>query len=122
MTSINRIKCVARIHWSPPCRLPQEELEKLSPIRKPIVDEKDLASLLKTLSTPVQYLQDQLRIPVLRGDIAIADTILDYGAQIDSDVIFTACYKTKSIAMFDLLIQHGWNVNIDMGSGTPPLG
>jgi hypothetical protein len=53
--------------------------------------------------------------------VEAARCLLQGGVEIDGRVVFTACYKTKSTEMFELLVEYGWNVNADFGSGSPAL-
>jgi hypothetical protein len=61
----------------------------------------------KTLGT----LQMCLAIACRNDSSKIADYLLNNGAKLDLRAEFLACWRDKSIALFEVLIKHGWDIN-----------
>ena len=117
----NRFPTVRRL---PDLNLSPDEVAPLNPIQQAVLQNEAqiLAQLIQTLAPLTSYLQHQLFTAVARGHVAVSRCLLEAGSEVDSRVVFAACYKARSAEMFQLLLDSGWNVNADFDSGMPALG
>ncbi|KAI9864036.1 MAG: hypothetical protein M1813_003352 [Trichoglossum hirsutum] len=74
-------------------------------------DLETIVALVDELKLAPENLQHSLLLAVASEDIQIARYLLDKGASIDSGVVFAAAYKAKSIPVFELLVEYGWDIN-----------
>jgi hypothetical protein len=76
--------------------------------------EEAVAFLDNEEKTP-ETLQMCLAIACRNNSSKIADYLLNNGAKLDSRAEFLACWRDKSIALFEVLIKHGWDINGPLG-------
>ena len=108
------------LQHSPDHEVSPEEGARLQDIPEAVLrdDGVVLPDLVQRLSPSQEYLQKQLFIAVARGKLTAARCLLDENATIDASVLFAACFKIKSIELFELLQEYGWNVNVVFGDQT----
>jgi hypothetical protein len=82
--------------------------------------EEVMVSLEKPKPTP-ENLQRYLSSACLNNRPQIADYLLNKGAKIDYLAAYAACYGDKSVAIFEVLLKHGWDINRPVGNTLPPL-
>lgn len=73
----------------------------------------DLAAVVNLLNAETrsaEYLTQGLLAAIYEKRIQIAEYLLNNGAAIDR-VVPIAAASVKSIALFELLIEHGWDIN-----------
>lgn len=75
-----------------------------------------VVSLLNAESRSAEYLTQGLLAAIYEKRIQIAEYLLNNGAVIDRDVS-NAVASMKSIALFELLIEHGWDINSSVMGG-----
>lgn len=73
-------------------------------------DLAKVTSLVGAETRNVEYLTEGLRAAVHQNRTRIADYLLRAGAVIDRTIPIAAM-STRSVAVFQLLIEHGWGIN-----------
>jgi hypothetical protein len=68
-----------------------------------------------------KHLEDALIGAVIAGQSRIASFLLDEGANLDPEIIVFALGKGSSVAMFQVFLDHGWDINERTGTGAPAL-
>ena len=73
-------------------------------------DYEKVVGIVQSEGRTQQYLTQGLCAAIYHKDLRIAEILLDKVASIDSDVL-SAAASVKSLPMFRLLLEHGWDVN-----------
>jgi hypothetical protein len=82
--------------------------------------EEVMASLDNAETTP-EKLQTCLTAACTWNSPQVADYLLNKGAEIDYRAAFGACSRVGSVALFEVLIKHGWDINGPVGYNHPPI-
>lgn len=75
-----------------------------------------VASLLHAETRSPEYLTRGLCAAIYENRIQVAEYLLNNGAVIDRDVSNAVAFA-KSIVLFELLIEHGWDINSSVMGG-----
>ena len=73
-------------------------------------DLTEVAELMDMEPRSQQYLNDGLRAAIYKKDVRIVGFILNKIAKITPEVALAAA-AAKSLAIFQLVLEHGWNIN-----------
>lgn len=78
----------------------------------------NVAKLVDTEPRNPEYLTQGLCAAIFENNVQIVEFLLDKGAAIDRTVP-SAAARVKSLPIFKLLLEHGWDINAPvMGAGT----
>ena len=108
----------------PPSRMPRPEAKYLRPVISPSTTEAErhfaqicasgdyekVVGIVESEARTQQYLTQGLCAAIYHKDLRIAETLLEKVASIDSDVL-SAAASVKSLPIFQLLLEHGWEIN-----------
>ena len=84
-------------------------------------DLEEVMVSLENLKPSPENLQRYLSSACLNNRPQIADYLLNKGAKIDCLAAYAACFRGQSVAIFEVLLQHGWDINGPVGNTQPPL-
>ncbi|CAF9921338.1 MAG: hypothetical protein HETSPECPRED_004497 [Heterodermia speciosa] len=70
----------------------------------------DYEKVVESEARTQQYLTQGLCAAIYHKDLRIAEILLNKVASIDSDVL-SAAASVKSLPIFQLLLEHGWDIN-----------
>ncbi|MCJ1401421.1 hypothetical protein MMC11_004634 [Xylographa trunciseda] len=68
-----------------------------------------------------KHLQDALIGAISAGQSEVVDHLLKNGAEMDPELVEFALGRNKSVKMYEVFLQHGWNINSRTGTGAPAL-
>lgn len=71
-------------------------------------------------STNTQWMYDSFSAAIENHRLEVIAYLMENGFQLDA-VLAGVAARTKSIPIFQTLLDHGWNIN-DAGRGSPSLG
>src|SRR5438067_8530990 len=84
-----------------------------------VIDSDDLEEVISLTDT---FNPTQERLTLCLGSACrmnhpqIARYLLSKGARISDLAIYAACFRGKSIGIFEVLVDHGWDINRLVGS------
>lgn len=75
-------------------------------------DLDEVMACLEELQPTPENLQRYLCSACLNNRPQIADYLLNKGAKIDYLAAHAACFKAQSVAIFEVLLKHGWKITL----------
>lgn len=79
-------------------------------------DLEQVISLTDTLHPTREQLTNYLSPACLQNRPQIARYLLGKGARLEPQAVYAACYRGKSIEIFEVLVDYGWDINSPVGS------
>lgn len=80
-----------------------------------------LASLIEERHPSTSYLTHGLYAAVLHGQLQAVRYLLDRGAVAEGTVTLVAALRSKSLPIFQSMLEHGWNINTPFLMGQTAL-
>lgn len=92
---------------------PQDTKPTMHDIDKPSTsgDLKDVQSFVDRFRPVPKDLHHSLHEAVSRGQLDVIRYLLEQGAPIDARIAWVAAFRAKSIPVFELLLEHAWDIN-----------